>query len=219
MVAYKLRLGLFILLLPLMALAKPSEQEFRQEILAHRHRVLENGVLIARHFRSEIPALARMEPGEREALVRYYLSFHDQPKSMELSDLKKLGFTKSQPIYRELYTLYGLNVLAKQPSTISELNRIEDQLKIEKLDFYLKNATTEEFDVLLKDLQWIEKISDITDTKIYRGHELGFVAEKFSAEKYFKMNKDFKASRISRWLEKNYHTKNSQCRAIFSESY
>ncbi len=217
MVTIKLRLGLFILLLPLMALAKPSESEFRQEILAHRHRVLENGVLIANNFRAEIPALARMEPGEREALVRYYLSFHDEPKSMELSDLKKLGFAMSQPIYRELHAIYGLNVLAKQPSSIAELNRIEEKLKVEKLDFYLKNATAEDFEVLLKELQWIEKISDITDTKIYRGEELGFSAEKFSAEKYFKMFKDFKASRISRWLEKNYHTKNSQCRVIFSQ--
>ncbi len=217
MVTIKLRLGLFILLLPLIAFAKPSESEFRQEILAHRLRVLENGVLIANNFRTEIPALARMEPGEREALVRYYLSFHDEPKSMELSDFKKIGFTMSQPIYRQLYAIYGLNVLAKQPSSIAELNRIEEKIKIEKLDFYLKNATVEDFDILLKDLQWIEKISDITDTKIYRGQELGFVAEKFSAERYFKMNMDFKASRISRWLEKNYHTKNSQCRAIFSE--
>ena len=78
MVTLYLRLGLLTLIFPLMGFAKPSEREFRQEILAHRHRVLENGALIAKNFADEIPALANLEPAERDALVRYYLSFHDE---------------------------------------------------------------------------------------------------------------------------------------------
>lgn len=196
-------------------MAKPTLTEFRQEILAHRHRVLENGVLITRYFKTDLPALSQLRPEQSETLVRFYLDLHDEPKSMDLANLRKIGYTGEHPLYEELYKIYGLDLQSHPPAAINELNRLENELKLKNLKAYLKNSSPEEFEALLKDLHWIEMISDITDTKIYRGLELGFTPIKYSTDQYFLMKRDYKAARISHWLEMNYHSKRLLCSQVF----
>ncbi len=208
-------LFLLTLSLPGLASAKPGLLQFKQEILQHRQRVLENGVLIARTFAHDLPALKSMTLDDREELVRFYLLMHDSPKSMELKELRKIGFRGPRPLYRDLYKIYGVNVQNQQPDYILELNRIEEVMKLENLRTYLKDYSIAQFNAILKDLQWIEKISDFTDTKIYRGPELGFKPQRYSTNRYFWDQKDFEAARISHWLERVYHTPSLTCKALF----
>lgn len=204
----------FALALSGIAQAKPGLLQFKQEILQHRQRVLENGVLIARHYGNKLPALNKLNGQDREALVRFYLAMHDAPKSMGLKELQHIGYRGPRPIYRDLYKIYGQDVQSQQPDYILELNRLEEIMKLDKLRTYLKDFSLEQFRVIVQDLQWIEKISDFTDTKIYRGPELGFKPKRYSTDRYFFEQKDFEAAKISHWLERVYHTR-ATCSALF----
>jgi hypothetical protein len=50
----------------------------------------------------------------------------------------------------------------------------------------------------------LEKVADITDTKVYRALELGFIYRSFEAEKYFRASGDRIAAYLSRWYESHY---------------
>ncbi len=203
-----------ILVFPGLAIAQPGIQQFKQEIFYHRQRVLENGVLIALNFSHRLLALKTLNLQDREALVRFYLAMHDAPKSMNLKELRDIGYQGPRAIYRDLHRIYGQDVQGQQPDYILELNRVEEIMKLEKLRTYLKDFSNEQFKATLKDLQWIEKISDFTDTKIYRGAELGFKPKRYSTEDYFMDQKDFEAAKISHWLERAHHTPLT-CNALF----
>jgi hypothetical protein len=140
---------------------------------------------------------------------------HDLPKTMSLQELRAFGYKGSISIRDELYAIYGQDVQGSKPAFIDELNRIEENYKLVKMKDILPAMNQHDFDLLMRDLKWIEFISDITDTKISRSTELGFKPRKMAARKFFMNLRDLKAARAAMWLENTYYSNRLNCQKLF----
>ncbi|MFZ3231178.1 MAG: hypothetical protein WA160_13300 [Pseudobdellovibrio sp.] len=205
----------FLLLSSLMAFAKPKLKQFRHDIEIHQNHVVLNGHLIVENFLPFFPLLSNISSKHRYRLVDFYLKMHDTPKLMSLSELKQFGYQDTRSINLKLYSIYGKDVQDSKPEFINELNRIEEQLKADKMIQTFPGLAPTHMPQIMKELEWVEFISDITDTKISRAKELGFKLEKNAAANFFLKLNDIRAAIASEWLEKNHYSLVLNCKKLF----
>lgn len=201
-----------------------SAEEYKIEIENHRKRVRDSALELAqfifsnRHQDSGIYFLRELYSQNRSlamSMLSSYFYYHDWPK------LERYFFEK-------LYANYGKE-FTQRPDFIDELNANEKKIK----DQFLRNVieanskifervfNTKNSDQILErmnaELKWIEDIADFTDTKIFRGKELGFKYTVFAAAKLFRSNGDIAAAYYSHWLERNIIKRSAakRCQALF----
>jgi len=183
---------------------KPPIVEFRRDVLEHRKRVVEHSLLIFSGHPKLFHALNSLPPEKAIRIIKTYMSLHDAPKTMTRFELEKLGYKGSASLLKLLHGIWGENVNPK-PLFIEELNTLEDALKKEKMAIELADIDPALHQEIMAELEVIERAADVTDTKIFRGKELGFIRRAFSAEKFLFKNGEVLAAFLSRWLEATHH--------------
>jgi hypothetical protein len=186
-----------------------------QEIMGHRGRVPKHGITMFEDNPDLYPTLHRLPHPTAMRLIMAQLSLHDVPKTMRRSELLKYGYKFSKSILAQLREYWGQHLDSKPPF-IHELNRIEDELKKERMETELADIDPKLHQAILQEIASLEHSADITDTKIFRGRELGFERIAFSAEAFLMEAGDSTAAMTSRRYEQKYYpmTTNS-CKAVY----
>ena len=185
------------------ALAKPTLEEFREEITDHRERVKTNSILIYNKFSVSHPEFfphMRSLPDElRNRLMDVYYGIHDAPKTMSIEELKANGYEGDKEILELLHGIWGESV---RPWFIDALNKTEEIHKMRTLKKKFPQIDKRLLNLLVREMQYPEFIADNTDTKIMRGPELAFDPQPMDAYRLFKfVYHDVVAATISVWLE------------------
>lgn len=200
----------------LKAWAVPTRSEFYSEIVEHRNRVQAHALEIFKSHPELFPNLMSLPEKIRTGFIEIYLSTHDQPKIMNLEELKALGYLGNRTLFDKLHENWGI-ALKRGPYFIRELNDIESRYKKIVMDQHFSQMDRSLFEKVLKEVEWMEFVADETDAKVKRGPELGVDTKPFDAEKMFRDHyHDEKAAEISRWLEIKYYKKQS---LIFCEAH
>ncbi len=131
------------------------------------------------------------------------MSLHDLPKVMTKQQLAKLGYRAPETLLRSLYEVYGLH-LEPKPAFIQALNDIETALKLREIGKILAEIDVSYHAGIWHELKLLERASDVTDTKINRAEELGFVYRPFDSEKFLREAGENMAAFLSHWYEKTF---------------
>jgi hypothetical protein len=182
---------------------KPDIGEFRSQILAHRERVLLGAQRIFRGQPRYFPTLQSLPPEISQKLIDTYMGLHDLPKVMTKAQLRRVGYDGPTTLLRSLHSVFGIH-LDPKPAFIQTLNDIEEAMKIEEMGRILRDLDPSLRVGIWHELRLLEKVADITDTKIYRAVELNFVYRQFEAEKYFRAFGEKVAAYLSFWYESHY---------------
>ncbi len=195
--------------------AKPPILTVREEILQHRARVLKHSLIMYQEHPELFPTLGQLPKETAIRLLTAYISLHDAPKTMTKHQLDKLGYQGDKSILMQLYGIWGEHVEPK-PAFIDDLNKIESDMKQKEMEIQLADIDPRLHNGILHEIETLELSADITDTKIFRGHELGFKRKAYSAEKFLIDKGQFTAAILSKLYEQKYYpmTVNS-CKAVY----
>jgi hypothetical protein len=179
-----------------------SLEQFHQEVQDHRDRVFSGALQALGQFGQEFPALMSLPEEARNRVFKTYMRLHDAPKIMSERELRGWGYKDKKTILEKLHGVYGLS-LTRRPWFINDMNTIEIQIKTATLDNKFQFLYGSLKRQAKKELQFIEWVSDITDTLFHRGAELGMNFSAESAQKYFLNQSHTQAARIATWLGAN----------------
>lgn len=175
-----------------------TQHQFKREIREHRMRVSMMAREIYDYYPNYFLGLRNLPGTSGLNLLISYMALHDLPKTMSLDQLLSLELRRSQTLFHELKRSYGV---CQVPKCVSALNEAEEKLKTTVMGKKLGNLTDQEkFDVW-NDLKFVEMVSDVIDTKVWRGPELGFQFKVGASVDYFKSRGQEFASQIAAVFE------------------
>jgi hypothetical protein len=175
-----------------------SDHQFKQEIREHRRRVSQMARDIYDHYPEHFLGLRNLPGLTGLRLLKSYMALHDLPKTMTLDQLLVLELERTQTLFSELRNGYGL---CQAPKCVGDLNQVEEKLKTIVMEKKLLELNDQEkFDVW-NDLKFLETVSDVIDTKVWRGPELGFQFKKGASVEFFRSRGQQFASQIAAEFE------------------
>ena len=171
-----------------------TDLQFKKEIRDHRHRVSQMAQQIYDHYPDQFLGLRSLPEQMGIRLLKSYLTLHDLPKTMTLDQLLTLELHRTQTLFQELKTSYGV---CRAPKCVGDLNEVEEKLKLAVMEKKLLDLNDQQkFDVW-NDLKFLETVSDVIDTKVWRGPELGFQFKAGASSEFFKARGQQFASEIT----------------------
>ncbi len=175
-----------------------THHQFKREIREHRTRVSMMAREIYDHYPNHFLGLRRLPGDVGLNLLTSYIALHDLPKTMSLDQLLSLELERTQTLFNELRKSYGV---CQVPKCVLALNEVEEKLKTTVMEKKLSSLTEQErFDVW-NDLKFVETVSDVIDTKVWRGPELGFQFKAGASVEFFKSRGQEFASQIAAEFE------------------
>jgi hypothetical protein len=175
-----------------------TDHQFKREIREHRTRVSLLALEIYDHYPDRFLGLRNLPSSMGISLLTSYIALHDLPKTMSLDQLSGLEFGRTQSLFRELKKSYGL---CQVPKCVSALNEVEEKLKLTVMEKKLAKLSDQEKWEVWKDLKFVETVSDVIDTKVWRGPELGFQFKEGASIEFFKARGQEFASQIATVFE------------------
>lgn len=189
---------LFILFFSQSGNARGELDELRTEVIEHRNHMS----LLAPAGYEAFPDVF---PSINLEHIRYYIRYHDLPKVLRLSTLRKWGYAHSRTILSRLSDFRGIhrkNMNGVQKTMLEEvirdLNEIENRMKEEALRLY---GFSEE---QVRQLKRLEHWIDVTDVGMRRREELGIRGPRYDGARYLRERHDTHGAKVSMFIEDHY---------------
>jgi hypothetical protein len=195
---------------------RPPLPVFKKSILQHIERLPVYAKIIFMEKSHHFKGLGALPRQTALRLIDIRLSMHDLLKPMEMEQLRELGYTGNRTFLDQLYEVYGKKI---RPPFIDEMNEMEHRVIAERMQEVLQELGVPIYmrALILEDLDVLELVVDVIDTKWHRGSELGFEYHRYDAYKFLADKKKLEAADLARFYEKTYYPyKDSGARACTS---